>query len=513
MTDRTASDADDGDPVVTPPPHDGGLVVSEARGRWVLAATVLGSGLALLDSTVVNLALPAIGRDLGGGVAGLTWTVNAYTLTLAALILLGGSLGDRLGRRRIFLTGVTLFGVASLLCALAPGITLLIVARAVQGVGAALLTPGSLAIIQATFRPEDRSRAIGAWSGLGGVAAAVGPFLGGWLLGVASWRWIFLINLPVVAAVIVIAARHVPETRESAPAHGTDYTGAVLAALGLGALTYGLTAWPGHGATAPSVLVPLVAGILALAGFVWWESLTPHPMLPLNIFSARLFSVTNLVTFPVYAGLGGVFFWLVVTLQVVAGFGPLAAGLALLPVTLLMLMFSSRAGVIGERVGPRVPMSVGPLVAAVGVALLVRVGPDTAYLTGVLVPVTILGLGLTLTVTPLTATALSSAPRERAGLASGVNNAVARTGGLLVVAVLPVLTGLDPSGFADPAALAPAFRSAMLICAALLAAGGLVAAAFIRAPRPVAPPPGETATCPRHHCGVDAPPLARAVRR
>lgn len=488
-----------------------GLAITEPRARWVLAATVLGSGLALLDSTVVNLALPAIGRDFGAGVAGLTWTVNAYTLTLAALILLGGSLGDRIGRRRTFVSGVGLFGLASVLCALAPGIVMLVLSRAVQGVGAALLTPGSLAIISATFGPEDRPRAIGAWSGLGGVAAAVGPFLGGWLLAVASWRWIFLINVPVVVAVIWIAARHVPETRDAASAKGTDYVGAALVAVGLGSLTYGLTSWPGQGLTVP-VLLTLAAGSVALAAFVWWESAASNPMLPLAIFSARLFSVTNLVTFMVYAALGGVFFWLVVTLQIVAGFGPLEAGLALLPVTLLMLLFSSRAGVIGERLGPRVPMSAGPVVAAAGVAALSRVGPDTTYLSGVLLPVTLLGIGLTLTVTPLTSTALSSAPRERAGLASGVNNAVARTGGLLIVAVLPVMTGLGAGGFQDPVALGAAFRTAMLVCAGLLAAGGLIAGLFIRKPRPLAPPSSSAGECPRRHCGVDAPPLATTSR-
>lgn len=489
-----------------------GLAFGEPGSRWVLAATVLGSGLALLDSTVVNLALPAIGRDLGAGVAGLTWIVNAYTLSLAALILLGGSLGDRVGRRRTFVSGVVLFGVASLLCALAPGITLLVLGRAAQGVGAALLTPGSLAIISATFRPEDRSRAIGAWSGLGGVAAAVGPFLGGWLLAVTSWRWIFLINLPVVVAVVVIAARHVPETRDASPANGTDYVGAVLVAAGLGSLTFGLASWPEQGLVAAPVILALAAGACALVGFVWRESAASNPMLPLGIFSARLFSLTNLVTFLVYAALGGVFFWLVVALQVVSGFGPLEAGLALLPVTLLMLLFSSRAGALGERLGPRLPMSAGPAVAAVGVAALSRVGAGTTYLAGVLLPVTLLGIGLTLTVTPLTSTALSSAPSERAGLASGVNNAVARTGGLLIIAVLPVLTGLDRGGFQNPAALESAFREAMLICAGLLAAGGLIAALFIGRPQALPPPPRLAGECPRHHCGVDAPPLASTSR-
>jgi len=489
-----------------PAPREAGLRYGEPAGRWVLAATVLGSSVAFLDATVVNIALPAIGDDLTAGVTGLTWTVNAYTLTLAAFVLIGGSLGDRLGRRRVFMVGVAWFGVSSLACALATTIGMLVAFRALQGVGAALLTPGALAILQATFRAEDRSRAIGAWSGLAGITGAVGPLLGGWLVDVTSWRWIFFINVPVVVVVLAIAARHVPESRDPSASGRLDLGGAALAALGLGSLTYGLSASSEHGLETVAVQVGLGLGLLALAGFVAWEASIPHPMLPLGIFAAPRFGVTNLVTFLVYAALGGVFFWLVVTLQVVAGWSALTAGLSLLPVTVLMLLFSPRAGVVGDRLGPRIPMTVGPLVGALGVALLARIGPDASYLADVLAPVTLLGAGLTLTVTPLTATVLGAVEEARAGLASGVNNAVARTGGLLLVAALPALTGLAGGGFGDPAALEPAYRTAMLICAGLLALGGGVAALTIR-PSTAEPTREEGPTCPRRHCAVDATPV------
>ena len=488
-----------------------GLRYGERAGRWVLAATVLGSSVAFLDATVVNIAIPAIGADLGAGVTGLTWTVNAYTLTLAAFVLVGGSLGDRFGRRRVFMVGVAWFGLASLACGLAVDIGMLVAFRGLQGVGAALLTPGALALLQATFRAEDRSRAIGAWSGLAGIAGAVGPFLGGWLVDVASWRWIFLLNLPVVVAVLAIAARHVPESRAGSPVGPLDLPGAALAAAGLGAVTFGLSAWSEQGAGGVAVRAALVSGLVALAGFVVRERLTAAPMLPLEVFAVPRFAVTNLVTFLVYAALGGVFFWLVVTLQVVAGWSPLTAGLSLLPVTVLMLLFSPRAGALGDRLGPRIPMTVGPLLAAVGVGLLTGVGPEASLLVDVLGPVTLLGVGLTVTVAPLTATVLGAVEEERAGLASGVNNAVARTGGLLLVAVLPALTGLGTDGFADPAALGPAFASAMVICAGLLALGGVVAAVAVRPVR--APPPGrDQAACPARHCAVDTSPVGLTRR-
>lgn len=488
------------------------LVFGEAKARWVLAATVLGSGLAFLDATVVNIALPAIGGDLDAGVAGLTWTVNGYALTLAAFVLVGGALGDRFGRRRVFLIGVALFGATSLACATATDVGTLVVFRALQGIGGALMTPGALAILHASFRAEDRSRAIGAWSGLAGITGAVGPFLGGWLVSIGSWRWIFLINLPVVLVVLAIAARHVPESRDATASGRIDFAGAALAAVGLGSLTYGLSAWPAQGPESVAVRAGIGLGVIALVGFIAWERTTARPMLPLSIFSAPRFGVTNVVTFLVYAALGGVFFWLVVSLQVVAGWGPLQAGLALLPVTLLMLGFSARAGLLGDRVGPRLPMTVGPLLAAAGVAALSRVGPGASYLPDVVVPVTVLGVGLTLTVTPLTATVLGAVPESRAGLASGVNNAVARTGGLLLIAVLPALTGIPEGGFGDAATMEPAFRAAMLTCAALLVFGGATSALLIRPARGVVAGEEPPASCPRYHCAVGGPPWAESGR-
>jgi EmrB/QacA subfamily drug resistance transporter len=494
-----------------------GVAYGEPAGRWVLAATVLGSGLAFLDATVVNIALPTIGRELDAGLAGLTWTVNAYTLTLASFILLGGSLGDRLGRRRIFVAGVLWFATASVLCGLAPNVETLVAARALQGVGGALLTPGSLAIIHASFRVEDRGRAIGAWSGLAGIAGAAGPFIGGWLIGVTSWRWIFLINLPLALAVVLIASRHVPESRDPAAARHTDTFGAVLVALGLAALTYGLIAWPEEGLSDPQVWVALAVGVVAIGGFLAWEATARDPMLPLTIFESAVFSATNAVTFAVYAALGGIFFWLVLYLQVGAGYSPLAAGLSLLPVTLIMLALSPRAGSLAQRIGPRVPMTYGPLLAAIGVAGLVRVGPDASYLVDVLPPVTVFGLGLTLTVAPLTATVLAAVSESRAGVASAVNNAVARVAGLLAVAVLPLLTGLSGESYADPALLQPAFQLAMWVCVALLIVGGLLAGVFVRPAAQVSAEPGtgppRVREPARRSCPVDGPPLAATTDR
>jgi EmrB/QacA subfamily drug resistance transporter len=493
---------------------ESGLAYGERTAWWVLVATVLGSSLTFVDATVVNIALPVIGRDLDAGLSALTWTVNAYTLTLACLILLGGSLGDRLGRRRVFIVGVLWFAVASMLCGLAPNIQTLVAARALQGIGGALLTPGSLAILQASFRPADRGRAIGAWSGLAGIAGATGPFIGGWLIGVTSWRWIFLINIPIALAVVVIARRHVPESSDPAASQQLDLTGAELAALGLAALTYGLIAWPTRGFGAPGVWGSLAAGVVAIAGFLAWEARTTEPMLPLGIFSSRVFSATNAVTFAVYAALGGIFFWLVLTLQVVVGFTPLQAGVSLLPLTLIMLAFSARAGALSARIGPRIPMTAGPLVAAVGVAGMARIGPGSTYLVDVLPAVTVFGAGLALTVAPLTATALASVPGNHSGLASGVNNAVARIGGLLAVAVLPLIAGLSGLSYSDPAVLEPAFHTVIWVCVTLLVSGGLLAAVFVRTPEPS---PGEDPAMPTSEpepmlrcCPVDGPPLTTA---
>ncbi|GAA4596560.1 EmrB/QacA subfamily drug resistance transporter [Actinoplanes octamycinicus] len=476
-----------------------------AAGRWVLLATVLGSSLAFIDATVVNLALPELGRDLGASAAGLQWTINGYGLALAALILVGGSLGDRYGRKRIFMAGIAWFAVASLLCGLAPSIELLIAARVLQGIGGALLTPGALAILEASFASDDRARAIGAWSGLGGVGGALGPFLGGWLLELGSWRYLFLINVPVAAVVLWVAARHVPESRDPSAARRFDVTGLVTGVVGLGGLTYGFTAWPAHGAAHPVVLVPLIAGVLGLAAFVLAELRSGHPMVPPEIWRHRAFTGANLVTFLVYAANGGVFFLVVVNLQVVAGYPALAAGLAMLPVTVIMLLFSARGGALGQRIGPRLPMTAGPLVCAAALLIMSRIGPDADYLTEALPGVLLFGAGLALLVAPLTATALGALDDAHAGIASGVNNAVARAAGLLAVAVLPLAAGLGSGSLTEAGQLQPVYRNAMLICAGLLVGGAL--AAYLTIPgRPAAPVPNH------RFCDPAGPPV-RSARR
>lgn len=480
------------------------LVFGSARARWVLAVTTLGSGLAFLDATVVNIALPRLGESLGAGMGGLQWAVNGYTLALAALILLGGSLGDRFGRRRVFVLGVALFAAASLACGLAVTIEQLVAARVAQGVGGALLTPGSLAILQASFRVEDRAKAIGAWSGLVGVAGAAGPFLGGWLVDDVGWRWVFLINPPLAAIVIVLTVRFVPESKDPDASRSLDVAGAVTGAVGLGALTYALIAWPDRGLLSVPVVLSLALGVLGLAGFVAREHVAREPMLPLGIFGARLFSATNLVTFVVYAALGGVFLFLVLALQVVGGFSPLAAGAALLPVTVLLLLLSARVGALAARIGPRLPMSAGPALAGVAVLAMATFDGGTAYWLQIMPVTSLFGLGLALTVAPLTATVLAAAPDRHAGLASGVNNAVARVGALLAVAALPLIAGLDGQAYDDPAQLLPAYRTTMLVCAVLLLAGGALALALVRSP---APRGVRTAEPGQHHlhCAVDGP--------
>lgn len=491
----------------------------QAAGRWVLLATVLGSGLAFIDATVVNIALPHIGTSLHAGAAGLQWTVNGYTLSLTALILLGGSLGDRFGRRRVFVIGVGWFAAASLLCGLAPNIQTLIAARVLQGVGGALLAPGALAILEASFQPQDRARAIGAWSGLGGIAGALGPFLGGWLVQAASWRLVFLINVPLAAVVAVVALRHVPETRNPAAARRLDLAGVLTGAGGLAGLTYGFTAWPVLGPTSSTVLVALGLGVAGMLGFVFTERHSSHPMLPLEVFASRAFTAANLVTFAVYAALGGVLFLVVLNLQVVAGFGPLAAGTAMLPITVPMLLFSARAGALAQRIGPRIPMTVGPMTCAGALFLLARIGADASYLRAVLPGVLLLGLGLSLTVAPLTATALGALDERHAGVASGVNNAVARAAGLLAVAVLPLAAGIGTGSLTDPAALAPTYRVAMLLCAGVLLGGAATAFTAIPAvlgsqPHRTRLPPARSASSPvRFHCAIAGPPLHPTLHR
>ncbi len=481
-----------------------GVRLGQASGRWVIFAAVLGSGMAMLDATVVNVALPALGDDLGAGLDGLQWTLNGYTLTLASFILLGGSLGDRFGRRRVFVIGTIWFAVASLLCGAAPTIELLVAARALQGVGGALLTPGSLAMIAGLFQGEERGRAIGIWSGLGGIAGAIGPFVGGWLIGSVGWRWIFFVNLPLAAAVVYVAVRHVPETSDPDASKSIDAGGAALGAIGLAGLTYALVQ-AGEGGAAPAVVLAGAAGVAALVGFVLFERRTRHPMLPLELFASRQFSAANAVTFLVYAALSGVFFLLVMQLQVVGGFSPLVAGTTLLPITALMLLLSGPAGALAERIGPRLPMAVGPALSAAGVALMLRIGADASYLTDVLPAVVVFGLGLSLTVAPLTATVLGAAAARFAGIASGVNNAVARAAGLLAVAVLPLAAGLGGDDYMQPEVFARGFRVAALLASGLLAAGGLLAAIAIRGRVADGAPSG--ARPARVHCAVAGPAL------
>ncbi len=482
-------------------------------GRWVLLATIMGAGMAFLDSTVINVALPALGEELGADVADLQWILNGYLLALASLILLGGALGDRYGRRRVFVIGVVWFAVASLLCGLASTTELLIAARVLQGIGGALLTPGSLAIIEAVFHPDDRGRAIGAWSGLSGIATAIGPLVGGYLVDAVSWRWIFLINLPF-AAVIVYAARHVPETRSPARVGRLDFPGALTGAIGLGGITYAFIQGGEAGMT-PVVLGAGILGVAALGLFVLLEKRERHPMLPLDIFSSSQFTWANIVTFTVYGAFGSVFFLLTVQLQQVLGYSALEAGMAGMPITLLMLVLSPRAGALSQRIGPRVPMSVGPIVMGVGVALFALVQDGASYVTTVLPPVIVFGIGLSITVAPLTTTVLAAAPGEHMGVASGVNNAVARAAGLIAIAVVPVAAGLTGDAYQDPAIFSGGFRTAMFISAAFLILGGLIA--WFTIDPVLQQREAEKRDFPsseRHdvHCSVQGPPL-RSGRR
>lgn len=477
--------------------------LASPQGKWILFTTILGSSMALLDSTVVNVALPRMGRDLGADLASLQWTVNAYMVTLAGLILLGGSLGDRYGRRRVFVVGVVWFAVASLLCGLAPNAGVLIAARALQGVGGALLTPGSLALIQATFHADDRGRAVGLWSGFGGIGAAVGPFLGGWLVDGPGWRWVFLINVPLALVCAPVAVRHVPESRDER-AHGHfDVLGAALGALALALLTYALIE-----AREGTVIVAVsaVLGLAAAVAFVAVERRSPDPMMPLGIFASRQFSAVNLVTLCVYAAFGGFFFLAALQLQVVAGYSALGAGTALLPITVLMLLLSARSGELGERIGPRVQLTAGPLVCAVGVLLMLRVGPGASYVTDVLPALLVLGLGMVTLVAPLTATVLGSVDVARAGLASGINNAAARAAGLVAVAALPLLAGMGEEAYRSPGAFDAAFGRAMVWCAGVLVVGAGVAFATVRRP----PADCRHPEC-RTHGSVTAPPLEGRV--
>jgi EmrB/QacA subfamily drug resistance transporter len=481
------------------------LRYGSGSGRWVLLATVLGSAMASIDATVVGIALPAIGRDFHSNLAGLQWVVTAYTLTLAGLLLFAGALGDRYGRKRIFVIGVIWFALASLICGAALNTTMLIAARALQGVGAALLTPGSLAIIEASFVPEDRGKAIGAWSGYSGVGTAIGPFIGGWLIQAVSWRLIFAINLPIAAAVIAVALRHVPESRDLQATGRVDVGGGALVTLGLIGLTYGLIEGPIKGWSSPLPLTALIVGIALFAAFIWRERRAAAPVMPLSLFRSTQFNAANVATFVVYAALGGALFLLPIQLEQVSGYTALEAGISLLPVTAIMLALSAKSGELAARIGPRLQMTVGPLVIGVGLALFARIGYSGNYFTEVLPAVLVFGFGLAINVAPLTATVLSAVSDEHAGAASAVNNDVARGASLIAVAVLPAAAGLSGTSYLHPAAFSAGFRSAVFMSAVLCGFGAIVSALAIRNPAKAAPQPGAL------HCGLDSPPPTACV--
>ncbi len=449
------------------------VALGTAQGRWLVAVTVLASGMAFVDATAVQVALPAIGRELDSSLSGLQWTISGYTLALASLILLGGSLGDRYGRRRVFLVGVAWFAVASLVCGLAQTTGQLVAARVLQGIGGALLTPGSLALIQSSFRPGDRAKAIGLWSALAGIAGLIGPFLGGLLVDAVSWRLVFLLNVPVAVLILSVAGRHVPESRDGGGHGRFDVLGAALGILALGGTTYALIA-AGEDPVRPDVLAAGATGIVAGFCFVLREHRAADPMLPLGLFAERQFTGANLATLAVYGALGGSSLFLVLQLQTVLGYDATGAGAAMLPTILLITLLAPTAGTLASRIGPRLPMTVGPLIPAAGTFLRAAVDGGGPYVLEVLPGSLLQGLGMAVTVTPLTATVLAAAPDALAGIASGVNNATARAAQLLSVAALPVAVGLSGDDYAEPLTFTSGYRIAMVVCAAVFAVGGAV---------------------------------------
>ena len=456
----------------------GQITLDSTEGRLVIGTTVSGTAVAMLTATVVNVALPSLAGDLGASSSEQQWVINAYLLALASLILIGGSLGDRFGRVRLYRLGVIWFALASLLCAVAPNVETLIGARFLQGIGGALLTPGSLAIIEATLRREDRGRGIGQWSGLTGIAAAVGPLVGGLLVDI-SWRWVFVINIPIAIAVIFTSQRVPESVDESARGTRLDVPGAVLATVALGGISYALIQGPTGGWSA----VDVAAAVVAIGAGAWlylYEPGREHPMVPLDLFSNRWFAAANAITLLVYGGMGVVFFLLSIQLQVTSGWSALEAGAALLPVTVLMLVLSSRAGDLAHRIGPRWPLTVGPVLIAIGMVMYTGIGPDADYFTDVLPAVTVFGLGLSASVAPVTATAIGSVPDGRSGAASGTNNAIARTGQLLAVAAVPPLVGLTGEALSDPDLLNAGFPGAMYTGAVFVGLGALAALLMFR---------------------------------
>lgn len=447
------------------------LRMGDAAGRRLLATAILGSGMAFLDGTIANVALPKIGRELHTELAGLQWVVNGYTLTLASLILVGGSFGDRFGRKKVFGVGVAAFMLTSALAAISPTIGVLVGARMLQGVAAALLTPGSLAMLQASFVKEDRMRAIGAWTGMLGIATAGGPILGGWLVGI-DWRLAFWINVPL-GVVVLWLLRSAPESKDAHAGTDLDVPALVLAPVALAGLTWSLTAWPDRGAEL-STVGPLVIAVIAAVAFVVIERRSKHPMVAPELFTNRVFTVINLVTLAVYAALSGSFFFLAVYLQISAGWSPLEAGAATVPISGIMLLLASRFGAVATRYGARAPMLAGTALLTTGLAWLATAPDHPAYLTQVFPGIVTMGLGLSMVVAPLTGTVLAAAPDHEAGLASGINNAVSRTAGLIAIAALPLAVGLSGKQYRIGHEVASAYRSSMWICAGLVAIGFLL---------------------------------------
>jgi EmrB/QacA subfamily drug resistance transporter len=443
---------------------------------------VLGSGAVFLEGTVVNVALPAIARDFSLGVDGVQWVLNGYMLTLSSLMLLGGSLGDSYGRRKVFALGLIGFAISSLLCSVAPTVVTLVAARAIQGAAGAVLVPNSLAILESDFAAEDRGAAIGQWAGWSAASTALGPFVGGWLVDVLSWRWVFVSIAPFAVGAAVISMRHVPAEHRKKEGR-IDFLGAALATLGLAGLMSALISGPRFGASDPRIMAAAIGGTVLLVAFVVVELRASSPLLPLSFFRSMQFTGANLETLFVYAALNGLFFFLMLQLQNVLGYSALAAGAAVLPANFIMLALSPLAGRFATRSGPRIPMTVGAFVAGVGMILCARIIRGADYLSVLLPAFVVFGLGLAIVVAPLTAAVLAAVPERRAGVASAINNAVARLAGLLAVAVLPLIAGV--AGLAHPSgpAFSDGYRRAMWICAGLCALGGVIAFATIRRQR------------------------------